>query len=259
VESELLAAQAGIISALIEHKSFMHSRDLLLEGLDYSAEYGPHRHMQLGGRTQITGTTEHAVQELIEASVLQQMDSATLLEEVIRNGRYLNDDFPEMKVSELEDADDGGYFVAMGPQLPFFVAENFSELVEISEQFELGALKDYCFEVATLHELGVPASSRLVARDDNSRAMADLDVELAQLEERLCRDNAAAQALADEREVAVLEVGILRRFLAASRVRASVFVALSKKTLGWIADKCAGAAVGEAAKHALIQILRLFS
>jgi hypothetical protein len=34
---------------------------------------------------------------------------------------------------------------------------------------------------------------------------------------------------------------------------------LSKKTLGWIADKCAGAAVGEAAKHALIQILRLFS
>ncbi|MEM1131625.1 MAG: hypothetical protein AAGH53_01670 [Pseudomonadota bacterium] len=104
-----------------------------------------------------------------------------------------------------------------------------------------------------------PAADRTVTVDHNSKQIQEIDEKLLELENVLEQSNEAGSIFGDHREVAKDEVGTLRRLMESARLRVSFFLDLSKRTLGWIAEKAGAAVVGDLAKSALKLIMNWLS
>jgi hypothetical protein len=97
----------------------------------------------------------------------------------------------------------------------------------------------------------VPASDRIVSPADNQAAYDQSIESLTNLEIELKTSNEAGDIFGDDRDLVVRELSLLNSLISGARVRAEPAIALAKKSLGWIAEKAAGAAIGDMAKRAL--------
>ena len=109
----------------------------------------------------------------------------------------------------------------------------------------------------TLDEFQVQFRRRLnsgLIVDTNNEYLKSADEVLSELEEHLRKDNDIGNLNADERDVALIEVGELREAITKPKVRTSYLWTKANEILLWITEKGAGAAVGELAKNALRHI-----
>jgi len=120
-------------------------------------------------------------------------------------------------------------------------------------------LADQHYAPGVIENSAIPASDRVVSLDDNQPEVAEIRAELEVFERELRESNEAGEFLGEEREVALAEVSTLRSILSRARVRAASTLAYAHRTLGWIAEKTATAAIGEGAKRLLNLIIGLFS
>lgn len=107
--------------------------------------------------------------------------------------------------------------------------------------------------------VAVPASDRIVTLSDNQPEVVEVRQEIHRLEEQVRISNEVGEIFGDDRQIALEEISTLRAMFSRSRVRAAAAIAFASRSLGWIAEKGAAAAVGEAAKRLLQLIINLFS
>ena len=98
---------------------------------------------------------------------------------------------------------------------------------------------------------GIPASDRIVLQTDNQEAHDAAVNALSELEKELETNNVVGDALGDLRQIAMLEVNVLKKISSGQRVRAEPLIALARKSLLWIAEKAGSASVSDIAKRAL--------
>lgn len=110
------------------------------------------------------------------------------------------------------------------------------------------------FEFDMISVGSVPGSDRIVSIDHNSATFNEAKDLLEQTKTALSTDNQVGQALGDERSIAIAEVTQLEALIDQPAVRASTLRGAAKRTLGWLADKCAGTAIVELVKK-LMEII----
>ena len=201
--------------------------------------------------------SDTSLTQLIEEQVLIEMSSENLLEEIIRTGMPEDDSFTDRDIIQRADDFMGDSMICFGPRLNFHVIENFSSLIEISEDQAFDAFRDFCFEVATSAEVFGPAPEIVLERRAREAELSQIAQMLQEIEARLLQDNDLSPALSREKETLVAEVRLLKDVIAQPRFRPSVLLAMSKQTLGWIGREAGGAVVGGAAMALLAIIAAL--
>lgn len=245
---DIESAKGFIVAHLYEKGDFVPRQDLLIDSKSMEPEYS-RKHLKVH-----SSVSEEAINQLVEEKVLAELTSSELLEEIIRTGMAEDDSFTDRPYIQQADVYDGDSILCFGSRLNFFILQNFATLVEFAEEHGFEAFRDFCYEVAaSIDAFGPPADS-FVSRRDKLQEIADITQILEEVERRLSQDNDLGKELASQKEVLVSEVRLLRDLVSQDQFRPSVLHAMAKRTLGWIADKAAGALVGGAAVAALAAI-----
>jgi hypothetical protein len=248
---DIEAAKQFIVAHLYEKADFLPRQDLLIDSRSREPEYS-RKHLKIH-----SSVSDVAINQLVEERVLVELLSADLLEEIIRTGLPEDDSFADRPNIQAADEYSGDSIICLGPRLNFFVLENFANLVEMAEDSDFPEFKNFCFEVATSTAAGAEDAEQFVARSDVRKEVERIEVALAELERRLMSDNDLSRELVDRREVILSELRSLRTIIAGNEFRPSVALGIAKRTLGWIADKAGGAAVGAAAVALLAMLAGL--
>ena len=104
----------------------------------------------------------------------------------------------------------------------------------------------------------IPASDRIVRLDHNSAPVVEILDAAADLQQKIRMGNDIGDLTHDEAVAAAGEVSQLEQAMKADFVRPDVLVGFAKKTLKWVGEKAAGAAVGKAALALLVMIAAFF-
>jgi DNA-binding PadR family transcriptional regulator len=104
----------------------------------------------------------------------------------------------------------------------------------------------------------IPASDRIVSRQDNQPAFDEISRELDEVIDALQTDNEIGAALSDEKEILLAEVKAGKELTQPGRFNLQRFAALLIPALKFISEKFAGAEIGEVAKHLFNLIMKLF-
>lgn len=137
------------------------------------------------------------------------------------------------------------------------VGQNNDDFFTMTEDGVIRAENEILERGMTLDEFEVQFRRRLnsgLIVDTDNDYLRSADQALSDLQQHLNRDNDIGDLSADERDVALIEVGELREAIAKPKVRTSYLWTKANEILLWIAEKGAGAAVGELAKTALRHI-----
>ena len=109
----------------------------------------------------------------------------------------------------------------------------------------------------TLQRGGIPASDRVVSRQDNLPQIEEIVTEIDGLIHELKADNEVGSALGDDREILISEASASKELLRSERFRVARLAQLIVPGLKFLADKFGGGAIGEVAKRLVSLILAL--
>ncbi|TRW17692.1 hypothetical protein [Glacieibacterium frigidum] len=104
---------------------------------------------------------------------------------------------------------------------------------------------------------GVPASDRIVSRDDNRGALQDIDDRVSEALEIIRTDNTVADALGEDRDVITGELNASKALISAGKFRFDRLIAVIAPALRYLADKFSGGAIAEVAKRLLALLLEI--
>ncbi len=104
----------------------------------------------------------------------------------------------------------------------------------------------------------IPAADRLVRRDDNQPTLTEIKSKLSELSILIgSQDNEVGDKIGDQRDVIVKEIELAEQVISEPRFRFASLIGWLAPVLRFLADKFAGGAIAEAAKHLLELILTL--
>jgi hypothetical protein len=107
-------------------------------------------------------------------------------------------------------------------------------------------------------QIGVPASDRIVLLSDNDPGLQHIKSQTSALSAMLTTSNDVGDLTPDEAVAAAAEISALGAMLDQPSVRLSTIASYATKSLKWVAEKAAGAAVGKAAWALLVLIATFF-
>jgi hypothetical protein len=136
-----------------------------------------------------------------------------------------------------------------------FVEEQILEESSIISRY--AKLGDQWLSEQTLPVASIPASDRIVTRHDNQGILSELELGLDQIVAEIEKDNEVGAALGDERDLLIAEAEASKTLISRSAFRLARLVGLLVPALKYIADKFAGAAIGQAAKNLIELLMRL--
>lgn len=113
------------------------------------------------------------------------------------------------------------------------------------------------FEIKSI-DAAVPAADRIVSRRDNYETIGEIDRSLEEIATALSSDNEVGAEVGDERDVLSLEVEVARTVITKPNFRLSSLMGWLMPALRFLAEKFASGAIGEAAKHLMILLEKLF-
>ncbi|MEK9210383.1 hypothetical protein [Sphingomonas sp. 2378] len=113
-------------------------------------------------------------------------------------------------------------------------------------------------EERTIVVRSVPASDRIVRLDHNNPQVEEMVATVQDLKVKIRMGNDLGDLTAEEAQAAAQEVEQIELALKGEFVRPEQIAAFARKSLKWIGDKAAGAAVGKAALALLAMIAAFF-